>query len=88
MQTASFSGFIEMILEIIIFYYVVKFLAKLFLPLMLKKVVEKAGQNFQEQYQNSQNQQTKDDVIINSSKSEKPRETKKVGEYVDFEEIE
>ena len=47
MQTASFSGFIEMIFYMIAFYYIFKFLARLFLPLLVKKVVEKAGQNFQ-----------------------------------------
>lgn len=90
MQTASFSGTIETIFYIIVFYYVFKFLARLFLPLLVKKVVEKAGQNFQQQY-NYQNQNTqtqnKDEIIYDSVKTTKPRETKKVGEYVDYEEI-
>ncbi len=86
MQTASFSGFIEMIFEIILFFYVVKFLAKLFLPVLAKKVVEKAQENFRNQ-QNYSSNQNQNDEIINNSKSDKPRETKKVGEYVDFEEI-
>jgi hypothetical protein len=52
---------------------------------MVKKVVEKAGQNFQQQQQNQQNQSnTKESNPTDS----KPRENKKVGEYVDFEEIE
>jgi len=55
---------------------------------MVKKVVEKAGQNFQQQYQNQQNHNnTQDSNPLNSTDS-KPRENKKVGEYVDFEEIE
>lgn len=89
MQTASFSGTIETILYIMAFYYVFKFLAKLFLPIVVKKVVEKASQNFQNQYQ-SQNahSQNQDKVIVDDSKSKTPRSTKKVGEYVDFEEIE
>ena len=92
MQTASFTGFIETIFYILAFYYILKFLAKLFLPLLVKKVVEKAGQNFQQQQQNAQNNswkttQSKDEVIYNAANAKNPRETKKVGDYVDYEEI-
>lgn len=92
MQTASFTGFIRTLFYILAFYYIFKFLAKLFLPLLVKKVVEKAGQNFQQQQQRSQdtswNQTQTNDELIHDTKNEKnPRETKKVGEYVDYEEI-
>ncbi len=91
MQTASFSGFIKSLFYIIAFYYVFKFLARLFLPLVVKKVVEKAGQNFQQQYQSNTSSQQRasnnEEIIYDSSKIKKPRETKKVGEYVDYEEI-
>ena len=88
MEMASFAGFIETLCYILFFYYVLKFLARLFLPFMVKKVVDKAGQNFQQQYQNQQNHNnTQDSNPLNSTDS-KPRENKKVGEYVDFEEIE
>jgi hypothetical protein len=86
MQTANFEGLLKAIFYILIFYYVFKFVAKLLLPVLVKKVVHKAGENFRQQYQ-SQQQQNHDEVIINTSKSNKPRETKKVGEYVDYEEI-
>jgi hypothetical protein len=88
MEMASFAGFIETLFYILFFYYVFKFLARLFLPYMVKKVVEKAGQNFQQQHQNQQNNSnTQESNPINPIDS-KPRENKKVGEYVDFEEIE
>jgi hypothetical protein len=67
---------------------VFKFLARLFLPYMVKKVVEKAGQNFQQQYQNQHKQNNTQDFNPGNSTDSKPRENKKVGEYVDFEEIE
>jgi hypothetical protein len=93
MQTASFRGFIEMLFYMIVFYYVFKFLARLFLPLLVKKVVQKAGQSFQQQ-QNQRQQHTSwgktannDEIIIDTANSKNPRETKKVGEYVDYEEI-
>ena len=93
MQEASFSGFIRTLFYIIAFYYIFKFLARLFLPFLVKKVVEKAGENFQKQQQYSQGQSwqktaTNDEIIIDTANAKKPRETKKVGEYVDYEEIE
>jgi Domain of unknown function (DUF4834) len=92
METASFNGFFKTLLYIIAFYYIFKFLAKLFLPHLLKKVVEKSGENFEKQQQNyktqQQNQSYNKDVIYDAATSNKPREKKKVGEYVDYEEIE
>jgi len=92
MQEASFSGFIKAIFYIIAFYYIFKFLARLFLPFLVKKAVEKAGENFQKQQQNSQGNSwqkmsNNDEVNINATNAKKPRETKKVGDYVDYEEI-
>lgn len=92
MQTASFNGIIKTLFYMIAFYYIFRFLAKLFLPLLVKKVVQKAGENFQKQQQYSQDNswnktQNKDEIIYNTSNSKNPRETKKVGDYVDYEEI-
>lgn len=92
MQTASFTGFIRVLFYILAFYYIFKFLAKLFLPLLVKKVVQKAGENYQQQQNRTQDTswkktQSSDEVIYNTSNSNKPRETKKVGDYVDYEEI-
>lgn len=92
MQTASFIGFIKALFYMIAFYYIFRFLAKLFLPLLVKKVVEKAGENMQKQQQYSQENtwkktQSKDEVIYNTANAKNPRETKKVGDYVDYEEI-
>lgn len=92
MQEASFSGFIKAVFYILAFYYIFKFLARLFLPVLVKKVVKKAGENFQQQHQNAQGNSWQkasynDEVIINTANAKKPRETKKVGDYVDYEEI-
>ena len=92
MQEASFSGFIRTLFYIMAFYYIFKFLAKLFLPLLVKKVVEKAGENFQQQQQNArgnswQKTPNNDEIIIDTANAKKTRETKKVGDYVDYEEI-
>lgn len=95
MQLASFTGFLKTLLYMVMFYYIFKFLAKLFLPLLVKKAVEKAGQNFQQQQQYAQQQYTQnnkkytnqDEIIVDTARSKNPKETKKVGEYVDYEEI-
>ena len=93
MQTASVPNFIRTIFYIIMFYYIFKFLAKLFLPLLVKKVVEKAGENMQKQQQYAQDNSWQksagnDEIIYNKANAKNPRETKKVGDYVDYEEIE
>jgi hypothetical protein len=93
MQEASFSGFIKTLFYILAFYYIFRFLVKLFFPIVVKKVVEKASENFQKQYQQSQGNSWKktannEEIIIDTANAKKSRETKKVGDYVDYEEIE
>lgn len=92
MQTASFAGFIRTLFYILAFYYIFKFLARLFLPVLVKKVVEKAGENFQKQQQTAQDDSWKktpnnDEIIYKTANTKNPHETKKVGDYVDYEEI-
>jgi hypothetical protein len=92
METASFTGIVKTIFYILMFYYVFKFLAKIFLPIVVKKVVQKAGENFQQQQQYAQNNSwektnTKDEIIYTTANTKNPKETKKVGDYVDYEEI-
>ena len=91
METASFDGFLITLFYIIVFYYVFKFAAKLLLPVVVKKVVDKATQNFQNQYQNNNaNSQysVKDEVVLDTANAKQSKVKKKVGDYVDYEEIE
>jgi hypothetical protein len=85
MQEAGFSTVFKTLIWIIAIYYIVKFLARLFLPILAKKVVEKAGKKFEEQQQYYKKQQ--ENPAGNNTKSGKPREKKKVGEYIDYEEL-
>ncbi|MEN2400146.1 DUF4834 family protein [Flavobacterium sp. MC2016-06] len=94
MQEASFSGLIRAIVYMVAFYYIFKFLARIFLPVLVKKAVEKAGENFQkqQQYYNQNNSaqgtyRNNDEIIIDTANAKNPRETKKIGDYVDYEEI-
>jgi len=93
MQEASFTNLFKTIMWIIAFYYIFKFLARIFLPVLVKKAVEKAGENFQRQQQYNQDNTwqkkhtNNDEIIIDTANAKKTRETKKVGDYVDYEEI-
>ncbi len=83
MQEASFNGLLKAVFYILLFYYIFKFLARLFLPVIVKKVAQKAEEQFKQQYQNQQKSSNSAPIPT----SDKPRETKKVGEYIDFEDI-
>lgn len=88
MQEASPYNLFRTIVYIVGFYYVVKFLSRIFMPMLFQKVVNKAQENFQkqqEEFQNNyKNQSTTD---FNTTSNKNPKATKQVGEYIDFEEI-
>ena len=96
LQEASLQGFVRTILIIVGVYYAFKFLMRLLAPYLMKKMVEKAGANFKQQYQQYQHYQqqqqpnysskTRDESTA-SSTEKNPRSTKKIGEYIDYEEI-
>jgi hypothetical protein len=67
-----------------------KFLAKLLLPLIVKKVVKKAGENYQQQQEKAQDTSWKKgnpEMIIYNDSNLKNQEKLKVGDYVDYEEL-
>jgi hypothetical protein len=49
METASFTGFNKIFISMFTMFF--NFLAKLFYSINIKKVVQKAGENFQQQQQ-------------------------------------
>lgn len=81
---ASVVGLLRTILIIIAVYYIIKFLARIFAPKMMqyaaKKMQEKMQDQFREQQEFNQAQSTKEPIT-------KKKSTEKVGEYIDFEEI-
>lgn len=89
METASFTGLIKALVWILFIYYALKFVMRLLAPYFLQQVVKKAEENFQQQQQHYRNQQQQQPRNQQQSPHfEKPQEKKKVGEYIDFEEIE
>jgi hypothetical protein len=92
MQQAELMGFLRTLLIILIVYYSFRFLARIFAPLLLKKVVgnmqAKAKKHHQQKNQQSENSSTKEgETIIDKNPNSKTQGNNTVGEYVDFEEI-
>jgi len=82
-------NFLKTILIILLVYYAIKFLARLFAPYLIKKAVDKVQKKAEQQFRNQQ--QASDVEVGKTVIDKKPNTTKQsnnsVGEYVDYEEI-
>lgn len=93
METASPYSFIRTLVFIVAAYYLFRFVARLLFPILMRKAVEHAQDNMRQQFNHYHNAQqdsyrkSDGDVTIDTSNAAKSRETKKVGEYIDYEEI-
>lgn len=92
MQYASVTGFIRTILIILLVWYGVKILSRIFAPYLMRYMTKKAQERFGQQFQNQQQQkQTRQrpegEVSIDKMPNQNKSSNKDVGEYVDFEEI-
>ena len=84
MYEASFQGLIRTILIFIVVYYAFKIAIRFLMPYLAKKMVQKAEKQFREAQGFNPYQQA--NQTQNNAKSPK-KDAKKVGEYIDFEEI-
>jgi len=82
-------AFLKTILIIFLVYYLLKFLAKLFAPKILNYAAKKTESRFREAFDNQRpyNQEEDENVIIKKKSSRKKNDSEKVGEYIDFEEL-
>lgn len=91
-QTASFVGFLRTILIILLIYYGIKILTRIFAPYMVRYMSKKMQDKFEGQFQQQQNQDQskyKEGETVIDKVPQRPKSSdKKVGEYVDYEEIE
>lgn len=92
MQEASIPGLIRTILIMIGVYYAIKFLSRLFLPVLFRELAHKAQENFnkqQEDLRNMYQNNTYNDShqYSQTSKNDIPKPTKQVGDYIDYEEV-
>ena len=89
LQYASFTGLFKTILIIMMIWYGLKILSKLFAPALLRYVAKKAEKQFGQQFNQKNRPQppkNEGEVIIGKTPQSKTS-NKNVGEYVDYEEI-
>jgi hypothetical protein len=92
-QEASAMGLLRTILIILLFYFGFKILARLFAPLLLRFVAKKAEQKFGHQFGGFDNQakqrqkQKEGETVIDKMPNQNKKSNEKVGEYIDYEEI-
>lgn len=91
LQTASLVGVLKTLLIIVLVYYGLKLLMRILAPFLLKyaaqKMEKKFGDAFQQAKQTKANPQDEGKTVIDSIPQQEPSSNKKVGEYIDFEEI-
>jgi hypothetical protein len=89
LQEASLVGLFKVLLYIALFYYGFKILSRIFAPLLLKYVMKKAESKFGAGFNPKQQTQSKKEgeITIENIPDKKSSNTK-VGEYVDYEEVE
>ncbi|WP_394348917.1 DUF4834 family protein [Formosa maritima] len=90
LQYASITGVLRVILIILLIYYGIKILSRIFAPYLMKYVAKKAEERFGSQfgqYQSPKQEQTKEGEVTIDKAPKTRSSNKKVGEYVDYEEI-
>jgi hypothetical protein len=92
LQFASATGLVRMILIILLIYFGIKILARLFTPFLIKFVAKKAEQRFGDQFgqfqKQAQQEKPRKEGEVTIDKIPKTKTSNKnVGDYVDYEEI-
>lgn len=82
-------AFLKTILIILLVYYLLKFLAKLFAPQILSYAAKKTESHFKQAFDNQRasSEENERDVIMKKKSSKEKGDSEKVGEYIDFEEL-
>ena len=85
-------GFLKAILIILLIYYLFKILVKWFAPKLFSYAAKKTEAHFKERFgefvdQNKNAEERIGDIIIDKKPNKKGNGSQKVGEYIDFEEV-
>ncbi|PIB22950.1 DUF4834 family protein [Maribacter sp. 4G9] len=85
-------AFLKAILVILLVYYLLKILVRMFAPQILNYAAKKTESHFRKTFEgfpmdSNQKEEKVGDVIINKKSTKKNNNSEKVGEYIDFEEI-
>ncbi|GLB53612.1 hypothetical protein NBRC110019_26530 [Neptunitalea chrysea] len=89
MQEAYLAGFLRTIFIIFAIIIVIRYVTKVFMPYILRYLVKKSEDHINRKF-NEHNQQSsynQSSSNAHTTPHNKPTEKKKVGEYIDFEEI-
>lgn len=86
-------AFLKTILVILLVYYLFKIVLRWFGPKLFSYAARKTEAHFQERFGdfvngNENQEEHVGDVIIDKKTTKKGKSSKKVGEYIDFEEVE
>ena len=82
-------GLIKFLFWFFFISYLLKFLARIFAPLLMKRFADKMQEGFQQQYQNPKNpSQEEGKVTLEKTKPSTKTKSDNLGDYVDFEEVE
>lgn len=88
LQYASVTGLIRTILIILLVYFGLKILTRLFAPVLFKYAAKKAEKRFGEQFgRPTENKKEKVGETVIDKVPKQKSSNKDVGEYVDYEEI-
>ena len=80
-------NFLRTILILMLIYYALKFLVKLFAPYLLKKAVDKVQKKAQQQYNQQESTVEEGKTVVDKKPQNTKQSNNSVGEYVDFEEL-
>ncbi len=84
--------FLKTILIVLLVYFALKFLFRLATPYLMRYISKKAGQQFEQFFGNGTNmnaqREKEGSITIDKNPSQNYHSSKKVGEYVDYEEVE
>jgi hypothetical protein len=94
-QEASAMGLLRTILIILLVYFGIKILSRIFAPFLLRFVAKKAEEKFGQQFggfqnnssQNQKQKQKEGETIIDKMPNQQKSSNSDVGEYVDYEEV-
>lgn len=83
-------AFLKTLLIILLIIFGLRFILRLARPYIMRYIAKKAGQRFEAFFRDAQPpaQQREGEVTIDRNPSEKRSSRAKVGEYVDYEEVE
>ena len=89
-QYASATGLLRTLLIILLIYYGIKIISRIFGPLLIKYLSKKASERFggQFHYQNKREEAPKKEGEVTIDKMPETKSSNKdIGDYVDYEEI-